>query len=139
MDHPQIFEVRRAIYLADFGGKQNWFIFCWCYEWDGQALDKLYFQFNIEEFNDTKPINTLPCYPLEFYGDDIGNQNTTDLKKNLIKTAKHYRTVCTRGTGAKQMFQYKGRVLSFGIGINKHENKVQVSNRPSWTFLHEGC
>jgi hypothetical protein len=123
MGLPQMFEVR-AIESSP-RSRERWAVYCWSYDWNGSQLDKSIFQFKVEQFHGLKPIDTLPCYPIEFYDDKEGMKDR--LFQTLISTAKRYQEICARKKGAQQMFTYEGPVLSLGIGlITKPYTKDQV-------------
>ena len=86
---------------------------CWCYDWNGKYLVKAFFEIHIERFRGTKPINELPCYPLEYYGTDDGRfQDQAELRKMLIERGtKFYKTVKVP-KGASQMKNHEGPALS---------------------------
>lgn len=84
---------------------------CWAYDWDGSQFKRLPFRLKFDSFNDEKPINSLPYYPLEFYEDPEA------LKKRLIKRGMKYRKLCTAKPGS-QMFEYSGPAVFLKKGFS---------------------
>ncbi|MCJ1244500.1 hypothetical protein MMC30_001698 [Trapelia coarctata] len=83
-----------------------WSISCWGYDWNGETFDRRAYEFEFEKFVGPKPINSLPCYPLEFYTHGNGNE-TERLQSSLL----------ARGW----------KVLYRGIGISTIDNATQVT------------
>lgn len=106
-------------------GAMPWSIRCWGYDWNGDTFDRKLYEFEFEKFVGPKPINSLPCYPLDFYehGDD---SKTKSLQSSLLARGNSFRELCTAGKG-KQMFSYSGKVLYRGIGISTIDSATQVT------------
>ena len=71
MDCPQAFVVKycEAGYMEEVRSGQKWILECWTYDWDGTCFNRVPVRFSFDEFKATKPITSLPCYPLRFYRD----------------------------------------------------------------------
>ncbi len=91
----------------------------------GEAFNRKSYVFEFEKFAGSKPINSLPCYPLDFYMN--GNRNETkELEESLMNRGSRFRELCSAGKG-KQMFSYTGKVLYRGIGISTIYSAMQVT------------
>jgi hypothetical protein len=91
---PQIFMVHRTIVIED-----NLIIVCWALDWDGSRLVRLYYEFKMAKYQDTKSITELECYPIKFYNDK-------NLEKELIQRGKKFRQLC-RASEPMELYQSK--------------------------------
>lgn len=102
-----------------------WSVSCWGYDWNGETFDRRSYEFEFEKFVGSKAINTLPCYPLEYYKD--GNEDEIKaLENTLEERGRKFRELCIAERG-KQMFSYSGKVLYRGIGISTIDSATQVT------------
>lgn len=130
MKKHQIFIVKESgseITSASDSGKERdlkrvWFLVCWSYDWDGKTFNRVPVQFRFEEFQGARVINTLHCYPLQYYGAGASNEaDIRSLRKELIKRGNKFRRMCIRANGA-QMFEYDGEAVSHGAGFQRLKN-----------------
>ncbi|KAL2045967.1 hypothetical protein ABVK25_011892 [Lepraria finkii] len=91
--------------------KSQWLV-CWYYDHDGTDWVVSQILFEIERYNGTKPIDTLKCYPLEYYKENGRSTDLVKLKGELTERGKSFKRLCTRNPGVQQMFDYKGQLLS---------------------------
>jgi hypothetical protein len=113
MNQPQIFEVKTSPDpWEDSWEDRNLSVACWCHDWNGKDMVKTTFDFPIEKFRGTKEINSLFCYPVEYYKDENGKGFDESLMKDCIKIGEEFERLCTVKKGAGQMFQYDGLALS---------------------------
>ena len=85
---------------------------CWCYDWNGKHLVKVYFEVEFEQFRGTKPVSELPCYPLDYYQAEEGPYRTKkDLTEMLIARGKKFYKIARTPKGAKQMYRHDGTAL----------------------------
>ncbi|KAL9034316.1 MAG: hypothetical protein Q9214_007098 [Letrouitia sp. 1 TL-2023] len=69
-------------------------------------------EFKIEKFQATKPITSLPCYPLQYYEKKDQKVYGDDLRTWLIKRGNKFRRFCTEFKGIERMCDYKEHFLS---------------------------
>ena len=96
------------VYYAEEKSQSLW---CWYYDYDGSDWVVAEVEFEIDRYNGTKPIDTLPCYPLSYYNEGE-NTDLAKLKKGFIQRGKNFKSLCTAKPGIKQMFDYKKQMLS---------------------------
>ncbi|KAH0543404.1 hypothetical protein FGG08_002262 [Glutinoglossum americanum] len=107
----QIFVVSAPLDNWSESGKQA-SIDCWCYDWNGREMVKVYFSLKIEKFKGTKRINELECYPIKYYKDDNGTiKNEEDLCESLTKRGRGFDRIVRGPKGAGQMHSYAGEAL----------------------------
>lgn len=104
---------------------EPWSISCWGYDWNGETFNRKPYEFEFEKFAGSKPINSLPCYPLDFYKNGDRNE-IKDLVNSLMDRGRAFRELCSAAKG-KQMFSYTGKVLYRGIGISTIDSAMQVT------------
>lgn len=128
MKQPQIFIVKESVSYIDYENERDrekeqkrlWHLDCWSYDWDGTEFNRVPVTFKFEDFQGSRKINTLPCYPLKFRNEGSDPDNKK-LKEKLIGRGKLYWNYCTKKAG-KQMFDYKGDAISHGSGFQRLKN-----------------
>ena len=110
----QVFIVQDNLRPWPWVSRRNkaWSLRCWAYDWDGKLFKRKAVRLEIEPFDSSKAITTLPYYPLKFHG------RYEELKKDLIVRGKRYRERCTVKQGSR-MFDYSGEVLFSKMGAFK--------------------
>ena len=94
-------------------------LYCWYYDHDGSHWIPAEVCFEIEKFPGTKSIETLPCYPLQYYRD---TETQAGLKSELIERGKEFERYCKTKPGTHQRFDYRGRVISSERGFSRQHS-----------------
>ena len=81
-----------------------WTLDCWTYDWDGRTFKRRALVLEIESFESSKPITSLPFYPLEYHRD------LEELQKRLVDRGAKYKRLCTAKKGSR-MFDYRGKII----------------------------
>lgn len=110
LDEQQILIVDHPPFAVDNEKKLS--LWCWYYDHDGIKFFPAMIEFKIERFQGTKPITSLPCYPLRHYEKKDQKIDGDDLRTWLIKRGKDFHHFCTTVKGAKRMCDYKEQFLS---------------------------
>lgn len=90
---------------------ERWNLVCWTYDWDGKKFRRMAVSLKFENFEEKKPITSLPYYPLELH------ENHENIRKDLIKRGKKYQEFCIAKQGSR-MFDYKGEAIFGKKGIS---------------------
>lgn len=128
MKQPQIFIVKESLSYITYENerdrdreqkqqKRYWTLDCWSYDWNGKKFNRVPITFKFDNFQGSRKINTLPCYPLK-YRDDAEDTDNEQLKTKLIERGKLFWDYCTRKPG-KQMLDYDGDAVNHGSGFQK--------------------
>jgi hypothetical protein len=96
MKMDQIFIVKecksRILNQSDSGkerdAKKVWHLVCWTYDWNGRTFDRVSITFKFDEFQGTRLINTLHCYPLRYCYAETNESGTNTLRADLISRGK---------------------------------------------------
>ncbi|KAL8714529.1 MAG: hypothetical protein Q9220_001477 [cf. Caloplaca sp. 1 TL-2023] len=119
-------------------GNRFWDLDCWTYDWDGTSFDRVPIVLTFEYFRSTKPITSLPFYPLRFHKNSSENSvlpsglNGLTMKEYLMKRGKRYRALCLKERG-KQIFDYDGLALYQGTGLRQFSRRIHVIRSSSGT------
>ena len=81
-----------------------WTLKCWTYDWDGKTFKRRALVLEIESFESSKPITSLPFYPVDYHPDP------EELKRRLVGRGGKYKRLCTAEQGSR-MFDYEGKVI----------------------------
>lgn len=131
MKMDQIFLVKECgseiLHESDSGkerdSKRVWSLVCWSYDWNGKTFNRVPITFKFEEFQGSRVINTLHCYPLKYYNSGNEEFGVKQLKENLIRRGKKFRDLCTKKSGS-QMFDYDADAISHGAGFQLLKEKT---------------
>ncbi|KAL8957512.1 MAG: hypothetical protein Q9193_005236 [Seirophora villosa] len=93
-------------------GKSYWQIDCIYLDFD-TSFSRRSVRFTVTDFEDTKPLKALECYPTKFM------DNEEEFLKLCEKQGKMFKTFCFGLKGAAKLFSYHGNATSSGIGLNK--------------------
>ncbi|KAL9058201.1 MAG: hypothetical protein Q9206_002032 [Seirophora lacunosa] len=93
-------------------GKTYWQIECIYLDFD-TSFSRRMISFKVMDFEDTKPLKALECYPTKFM------DNEEEFLKLCEKQGKMFKTFCFGLKGAAKLFSYHGNAASSGIGLNK--------------------
>jgi hypothetical protein len=168
LNQPQIMEVGSIGMIGsshNIDPAPNWVLSAWFYDWNGLQLEKKSVLLRIDKYVGTKPIESLVCYPVEFYRavdmpelqspdtvnpihtkfppiDDLRPDRRTILPKkltdSLLQRGRDFQKYCTAGEGRKAMFRYDGQVLFKGYGVAvTNDNNSRSSNQFSDVSTHE--
>ena len=122
----QVFIVHDNISPWPNNGRKTstWTLKCWTYDWNGKTFKRMALRLDIESFEGTRPISSLPFYPLDYH------QELEVLKKRLFERGAKYKRFCTAKEGSR-MFDYRGDVV-FGkrgfLGVTGGDDKVCLSS-----------
>ena len=105
--------------------KRGLILTCWAYDWNGETFNRVAYDLEIESFKDTKPINTLDHYPLEYHRDK------DKVRSHLIERGEKYRNLCVPESGV-QLFDYDGISIEDQKGITRQD----ISSRVCATRFH---
>ncbi|KAI9771917.1 MAG: hypothetical protein M1839_002700 [Geoglossum umbratile] len=125
LNKPQIFITQEFQY--DHHPEECFVLTCWAYEWNGRTFDRVPFDIKIEKYTNTRAVNSLPVYPLEYYSERGGE---TALRGSLIERGKRFRELCTRQKGA-QLFYYDGLAIPDRKGITRPEGPTESDDTSS--------
>ena len=93
---------------------------CWYYDHDGNKHIPCEVDFKVEKFENARPIDSLPVYPLHYYK---ALEDQEALKKELIDRGRNFERYSMAPLGVQQMFDYKGKVMvDTGRTISRHES-----------------
>lgn len=81
-----------------------WTLECWTYDWDGKTFKRRALVLEIESFESSKPITSLPFYPVDYHPDP------EELKRRLVDRGGKYKRLCTAKQGSR-MFDYEGKAI----------------------------
>ena len=84
--------------------RSKWTLQCLTYDWDGNSFKRVALQLDIDNFEGSKPITSLPFYPLDYH------QQPEVLKQRLVERGAKFKRFCTAKKGS-QMFDYRGDVV----------------------------
>ena len=100
-----------------------WTLDCLTYDWDGKTFKRRALVLGIESFEGSKPITSLPFYPLEYHPEP------KELRKHLVDRGAKYKRLCTAKQGSR-MFDYEGKIIlaKKGIsGVSGDNDKVSLA------------
>ncbi|KAJ5885543.1 hypothetical protein N7495_010053 [Penicillium taxi] len=101
---------------------------CWAYDWDGYQFKRLPLRLKFDSFDDEKPINSLPYYPLKF------NEDSDGLRSKLMQRGMKYRKLCTAKSGS-QMFEYLGQASFLKKGFSGLQGLDEADSEPESDFI----
>jgi hypothetical protein len=123
LDCPQLFIVESppSIWDSENGIKSSVLnVDCWCYDWNGFEMVRVYYNIAIERFKGTKPILELACYPVR------NHQSRDELFARFVRQGRLYERIVKSRPGASQMFCYTGKVLSHDRDFMGRNNEDTV-------------
>ena len=97
-----------------------WKLQCWIYDWDGKTFKRRSLYLDFESFENSKPIISLPFYPLEYH------PQPEQLKQTLINRGAKYKKLCNAKPGSR-MFDYTGHVVFGKKGFSRMAGDDEVS------------
>ncbi|KAL9625328.1 MAG: hypothetical protein Q9160_000391 [Pyrenula sp. 1 TL-2023] len=81
-----------------------WKLNCWTYDFTGKEFRRRVVTLRFEEFEGTKPISSLPYYPLEAHKD------RKEIEAQLLARGKLFKTYCTADED-ERMYNYNGEAV----------------------------
>ncbi|KFY47983.1 hypothetical protein V495_01707 [Pseudogymnoascus sp. VKM F-4514 (FW-929)] len=145
LDTPQLLEIFSPPYLYWNGKREQQpssiKVDCWCYDWNGKNLVKVWYYIVIDQFQGTKQVSELVCYPLEYYKDDGGEYKSKEaLCDMLIDRGSRWNNIVLGKKGKQQMYQYKGQALADARNTirqsEESEDRTSLSRRQQ-NYLNE--
>ncbi|KAL8650961.1 MAG: hypothetical protein Q9226_004928 [Calogaya cf. arnoldii] len=112
----------------DESGRKGLILTCWAYDWNGETFNRVAYELQIESFKDTKSINMLEHYPLEYHRDQ------EKVRSHLIKRGQKYRNLCVPESGV-QLFDYDGISIEDQKGITRQDISSRFKGRVIIDFL----
>lgn len=88
---------------------------CWCYDWNGKEMSKVWYYIPFDRFRGTKPINELVAYPIHYYKDDNPKaefRNQEGLVQHIIDRGIRFDATVRNTKGASQQHEYDGEALA---------------------------
>lgn len=119
LKQPQLYIVQcsestsKTMHIRSGKKVEVWRLYCWTYDWDGTAFNRVLVHFDIESFKGDEKITSLPCYPWKCMKDE--NRNSDKLMEQLIERGKKFCQLCLK----PQIVEYDGMVISHGTGSRK--------------------
>ncbi|TQV94676.1 AAA family ATPase [Cordyceps javanica] len=110
---------------SERGKERPWMINCWMYCWNGEAFRRTLMTLGIDHFDGSRPIVSLPFYPLRYHEDATGVETA------LEQRGREYKKMCVAKRG-EQMFYYKGQAMLSKRGVRSSdelENSVRIGRR----------
>ncbi|KAL9082277.1 MAG: hypothetical protein Q9165_008922, partial [Trypethelium subeluteriae] len=93
MNDLQMFEVTSCRVLSSAGKR---FRICGsAFDWDGSKFSTYSYDFYIKEFAGEKPISSLEVFPTEFFCNNDGNYDDSQLRQRLVERGRKYCKLCT--------------------------------------------
>ncbi|KAJ4291004.1 hypothetical protein N0V90_010200 [Kalmusia sp. IMI 367209] len=116
---PQLFQIDDANYE---GKSASYVLTTWTFDWIGEKLDRVQYEFRIEKFHDEKRITDLPFYPVRFYEDGSGDNGISALRKKLKYRAVLFRNLCSQEA---RMFRYQGDALVLDRTLDRFHRTLE--------------
>ena len=107
MNQMQMFEVHTA---SGPGYKDTFRISCSAFDWDGTKFVAFTYIFNIKEYENDVPIDSLDIFPTQYYEGRDKQLSSEQLQKHLIDRGRRYVELCTQEPANLQC-QYEGTAL----------------------------
>lgn len=116
MTELQLLELRSCSDLELEAG-ESFRVTCGSLDWDGSSYSRYNYGFYIKPFSDERPINSLEVFPTEYYSNEAGQYNNSELRSHVVERGRKYSELCT---GDPFTFQchYSGAVLVSPNGLN---------------------
>ena len=135
MNEPQVFKIQSIGEVPVKRDKQKWTVTCLSWDWNGTQLEPKSYKFKIERYENTRSIDSLICYPIEFHGRsgdeniDVSQPSTGEIKltpnnglpaespkfsalrPDLVKRGREFIKYCLSPPGKSSLFEYNGPVL----------------------------
>ncbi len=91
-------------------------VFCAAYDWDGTQFRRYTYKFIIKKFDGPRAVKTHPCYPVQYYQHDSGENDDSSLRKSLIERGRMFCELCTVEPDRLQ-WEYDGLLMAKIPGI----------------------
>lgn len=131
LNMPQVFVVESPPTIWERDRRLPLFIEmdCWCYDWSGKEIVKVWYWIRFERFRGTKAINELVAYPTKYYKDENPKaeiKNEEDLFYTLVKRGVQYDQIVRGPKGSAQQHEYDGEALADRRNIIKQSRSNEV-------------
>lgn len=160
MNEPQVFKIQSIGGVPVEKDTQEWTVTCLSWDWNGTQLEPKSYQFKIERYENTRAIDSLVCYPIEFYGrsaDETINVSQTstaenkltpnnglpvespkfsELRPELIQRGREFIRYSLFPPGKSSLFEHKGPVIlnAKNMGVSAISvSKIKVSSAAKLT------
>lgn len=110
----------RAGWTERSGSPRKWKLKCWIYDYTGRAFSRRVVTLYFGEFEGTKPISSLPYYPLEEH------TNRAEVRARLLESGKLFRQYCT-AKEEDRIYKYNGEAVFDGKGFRGVKSDITVS------------
>ena len=120
MNELQMFEVKGYSESPYEGNRFR--ISCSAFDWDGSKFSTYNYDFYIKEFAGEKPINSLGVFPTEFFCNDDGNYDDSQLRQQLFERGRKYCELCTEEASSFQC-EYQGTAIVTPSGLHRLTSK----------------
>ncbi|KAI1147740.1 hypothetical protein F4825DRAFT_129632 [Nemania diffusa] len=101
-----------------------WGLEAWSYDWKDGVFGRSTFILNFEQFDEHRPITTLPYYPFEMH------EHYESVTAKLIARGKLFQKYCNAKDGSR-MFDYKGDAISEKKGFSGMKGEDTDNQRDS--------
>jgi hypothetical protein len=105
---------------------------CWCYDWNGKEMAKVWYFIKFDRFRGTRAINELPAYPIEYYKDESPKaefKNQKELMEHIIDRGVKFDDTVRTKKGASQQHKYDGEALA------DRRNAIKDTHKSVWILL----
>lgn len=107
MNEIQMFEVKSS---SGPSNKERFRVTCSAFDWDGSKFSTYTYDFYIQEYASEKPISSLEIFPIEYYCDENGKYDDSELRQQLLERGRKYCDLCTKDALNFQC-EYQGTAL----------------------------
>jgi hypothetical protein len=123
------FRGSKQIFVVHSHGPESsrFVITCWCYDWDGSALVRHYYDFEISKYEGRKPIAELPLFPVNSL--HVDGENTDALRATLIKRGKRFRDFCLQSLPKDAPKLYQSSNFFLPVNSNMEADELTPSLR----------
>jgi hypothetical protein len=119
LDEPQIFRVQGHGPSKLKTGALA--VTCTAYDWNGKSLERKYYEFSINKFEDEIPIRDLPCYPVELY-----DERLETLKSRLGKRGQSFQEICRDNMQFKKEYKYEDAAILGSQTIDQDSSVIDL-------------
>ncbi|KAI9697895.1 MAG: hypothetical protein M1820_007682 [Bogoriella megaspora] len=88
----------------------RWKLSCWTYDYDGEVFSRRSVTVDFEEFENTKPISSLPFHPLQEH------EKRQEIEAGLFERGQAFRKYCTANL-SDRLYGYDGDAILDSVGF----------------------
>ncbi|KAL9024103.1 MAG: hypothetical protein Q9196_006759, partial [Gyalolechia fulgens] len=126
----QMFECQVTTYMDKDGLKPKLVVCCAAYDWDGAGFRRYSYRFYINQYQGPRAINSLACFPVQYYQNDKEAYDDADLRVALIERGRKFVQLCTAKPDELQC-DYNGLALTKNPGMTRLTT-VDTQDDPRW-------